>query len=99
MKYRVVLTPAAEKNLSEIFRFIALDKAAVARTFVAELRAKIRTLSTAPQRCALAPENGLDDLEIRHLIHGSYRIIFLIDAPRVVVLQVRHGARRPIGEE
>lgn len=51
-----------------------------------------------PKRCSRAPEDGLDGLEIRHLIHGRYRIIFGIDGKTVVILQVRHGARLPTTE-
>lgn len=46
-----------------------------------------------PERCPLAPEDGLDGVTIRHLIYGDYRILFSIDAAQVVILQVRHGAR------
>ena len=51
-----------------------------------------------PKRCPRAPEDGLDGLEIRHLIHGRYRIIFGIDGKTVVILQVRHGARLTMTE-
>lgn len=51
-----------------------------------------------PKRCSLAPEDGLDGLEIRHLFHGLYRIIFAIDGNTIVILQVRHGARLPLIE-
>lgn len=43
-----------------------------------------------PERCAKAPEDGL---EIRHLLHGRYLILFTIEPDRVVILQIRHGAR------
>lgn len=93
MKYEVVITPTAEANLSEIHRHIALDSPVAARKFLAGLRNKIKTLATMPERCPLAPEDGLDGVTIRHLIYGDYRILFSIDAAQVVILQVRHGAR------
>ena len=99
MSYKVVVTPTAEANLDQILHFIALDSPTAARRFVAGLRSKIRTLATIPKRCPLAPEDGLDGLEIRHLIYSNYRIIFVIDADQVVVLQVRHGARLPMAKE
>ena len=46
-----------------------------------------------PERCPLAPETGMDGRELRHLVHGHYRIIFTVEPARVIVLQVRHGAR------
>lgn len=99
MKYRVVVTPSAEANLDDIFRFIALDKPKAANKFVASLRSKMNTLAQMPTRCPLAPEDGLDGLGIRHLIYGSYRIIFTVDAREVTVLQIRHGARSPMGKD
>jgi plasmid stabilization system protein ParE len=99
MRYRVVVTPTAEANLDEILRFIALDNPASGRKFFAALRARLGTLAEMPRRCPLAPEDGLDSLEIRHLIHGNYRIIFTIDPGQVTILQVRHGARRPMAED
>ena len=98
MTYTVVVTPEAERDLDQVFRFAALETPDRARTFVTGLRRRLKTLAAMPRRCPRAPEDGLDGLEIRHLIHGRYRIIFAIDDPTVVILQVRHGARRPAGE-
>lgn len=98
MIYRVVVTPEAEQYLNELFRFVALDTPSAARKFVAGLRKRLKTLASMPKRCSRAPEDGLDGLEIRHLIHGRYRIIFGIDGKTVVILQVRHGARLPTTE-
>ncbi len=91
-KLDVVITPMAEANLNGILRFIARDNPAAARRFVSRLRARMQTLASMPECCPLAPENGFDGVEIRHLIFGEYRILFTIDAAQVVILQVRHGA-------
>ena len=99
MSRRVVITPTAEADLDHILYFIALDNPAVGRRFVTTLRAKMKTLARMPERCPLAPEDGLDGLEIRQLIHGNYRILFTVDADHIVVLQVRHGARLPATED
>lgn len=97
MTYRVVVTPGAERDLDDIFRFIARDNPGAARKFAAELRGRLAALKTLPTRCPRAPEDGLDGLAIRHLLHGRYRILFAMDGRTVVVLQVRHGARLPLG--
>ena len=99
MRYRLVVTPTAEANLDEIFRFIALDNPAGARKFVAGLRAKIKTLARMPSRCPFAPEDGLDGLEMRYLIHGNYRILSTVDPGQVTILQMRHAARRSMAED
>ena len=99
MRYLVVVTPAAEANLDEFLRFIALDNPVAGRKFVAGLRAKLKTLARMPKRCPLALEDGLDGIELRHLIHGNYRIIFVIDPWQLTILQVRHAARRRMGKD
>ena len=95
MIYRVVVTPEAEQDLDDLFRFVALNNPSAARKFVAGLRKRLKTLTAMPKRCSRAPEDGLDGLEIRQFIHGRYRIIFGIDDKTVVILQIRHGARLP----
>lgn len=94
---KVLLTPTAEADLDSILRYIALDNPAAGRRFIGELRRKMASLATMPERCPLAPETGLDGLELRHLIHRRYRIVFTVEQARVVVLQVRHGTRKMAG--
>jgi plasmid stabilization system protein ParE len=95
MSYRVVVTPEAEHDLEGLFLTIARDNPIAARKFVAGLRKRMGTLASMPERCPRAPEDGLHGLEIRQLLHGHYRILFHIRDRLVVVLRVRHGARRP----
>lgn len=95
MSRRVVITPTAEADLDDILRFIALDSPSAGKRFVTGLRARMKTLAAMPERCPRAPEDGLDGLEIRHLIYGQYRVLFTVDGERVAILQVRHGARLP----
>lgn len=94
MKYEVVITPAAEANLDHILHFIALDNPVAGRKFVAGLRNKLKSLASMPERCPLAPENGFDGVTIRHLLHGNYRLLFTVETERVIVLQIRHAARK-----
>ena len=93
MIYRVAVTPGAERDLDDIFQFFARDNPSAARKFAAALRGRLAALKTLPTRCPRAPEDGLDGLAIRHLLHGRYRILFTMNGRTVVVLQVRHGAR------
>ena len=47
------------------------------------------SLQNFPARCPLAPESSATR-ELRHLLFGKYRIIYLIDDQTVYVLHVRH---------
>lgn len=53
----------------------------------------ILSLSDFPYRCALAPEDEEFEEEIRHLIVGSYRVLFTVQQDEVHVLHVRHDRR------
>ncbi|MSP89634.1 MAG: type II toxin-antitoxin system RelE/ParE family toxin [Alphaproteobacteria bacterium] len=99
MTYRVVVTPGAERDLDDIFQFIARNDPGVARRFAAALRGQLAALKTLPTCCPRAPEDGLDGPAIRHLLHGRHRILFTMNGRTAVVLQVRHGARLPMGAQ
>jgi plasmid stabilization system protein ParE len=98
MTFRLVLTPEAKRNIDNLFGFIARDSPANARRFVSGLEKGLKALRTLPRRCPRAPEDGRRGLEMRHLIHGDYRIVFAIVDDTVFILQVRHGARLPMDE-
>lgn len=99
MSFRVVVTAEAERNLDALFRYVARDNPINARRFVTELRERLKALRTLPRRCPRAPEDGRRGLEIRHLVHGDYRVIFAIIDDTVAILQVRHSARLPMEDE
>jgi plasmid stabilization system protein ParE len=54
MTFRVVVTPEAERDLDQVFRFVAREKPAAARKFVAGLRRRLKTLASMPRRCPRA---------------------------------------------
>ena len=61
----------------------------------------IASLSTSPERCALAPESQRFPFEVRQLLYGRrsnvYRILFRVNGDTVQVLHIRHGRRLPLG--
>jgi plasmid stabilization system protein ParE len=98
MSYRVIITPNAESDLRQAYQFIRKDSALAAGRWVRDIRKVIKSLSTHPERCALAPEAEMFDEPIRELLYGrgnrgTYRILFAVEAPAVYVLAVRHGSR------
>lgn len=93
MKYTLKISALAAADLENIVSFIAADKPSRAVAFVDELVAKIETLSVMPKRCPLAEEGRLKRVELRHLIHGAYRILFMVHANQIIIVRVIHGAR------
>ena len=92
-KYRVEITSIAEKDVEELWEYIAKENIEVANSFVLHLQEQIERLENFPLRCLLLPENELLGTEYRHYLHGKYRIIFGITGSRVIILRVLHTAR------
>lgn len=100
MRYEVVVQPVAEAELEEAYRYIWKESPERAMRWRARLLVKAESLSRWPERCALAPENDAFPEEIRHLVFGSYRLLFsILETKREVhVVHIRHGKRRHLGE-
>lgn len=93
-RYRVLLTTRAEHDLSELET--ALEEAAgeTGLRFVARVRTTIESLSRFPMRNPRADEAEAMRRNIRQYSVGWYRVVYEIGADAVVVLTVRHAARR-----
>lgn len=68
-----------------------------ARTWLAAIRKRIKTLVQHPERAAMAPESASFAEPIRELLYGSgnrgtYRILFVVLDGSVFVLHIRHGS-------
>jgi len=91
-RYKVNLTQLAQKDLEQIYYYIAADSIYNARNFVLELEKKIYVLDTFPERHPLIAENELFATDYRHLIYKKYRLIHRISEKAVFILRVIHGA-------
>jgi plasmid stabilization system protein ParE len=63
------------------------------------LREAAERVGTFPRGYPVAYEARTLGHEVRLQVHGSYRILFTVQPGRVLILRVRHGARRRLGEE
>ena len=89
---RVVWAPLALERAAEIARYIAADRPAGAARWIDRLVQIVATLRSQPRRGRRVPE--LDRDYLREVLHGEYRVIYRVDARRVVILTVRHGRRQ-----
>ena len=92
-KYSVEITAIAERDVEEIWSYIAADSQEIATAFILRLEEQIVTLEQFPERCPLIPENELLGTSYRHLLYGAYRTIFRIAGNTVLILRVIHGSR------
>jgi toxin ParE1/3/4 len=102
MAFRVELTQRAARDLRALFLEIhAADSKAAAHWFN-RLEKAIASLSEMPDRNPVAPESANPRRPIRHLLYGRkpnvYRVLYQVMESRntVMVLHVRHGARRAL---
>ena len=93
LKYCVEITPAAERDVEDIWTYIADESPGNATAFIERLEEQIVTLEHVPERCPLIPENELLGTSYRYLLSGAYRTIFRIAGKTVYILRIIHGAR------
>jgi plasmid stabilization system protein ParE len=104
MNYDVTLHPDAEKELKAAHTWLAERSPAAAEQWRQGLLEKAATLARLPERCPLAPESEKLGEPVRQLLYGRraasrYRLLFIVEGTRVVVLHIRHGAQRRVAEE
>ena len=105
MKHRIIITPQAEQDLRVAYLYIRKrGSLTAARTWLAAIRKRIKTLAQHPERTALAPESASFAEPVRELLYGSgnrgiYRILFAVLGGSVFVLHVRHGSMLPLQPE
>ena len=85
MAYHVEITPEAERDLDEAYRYIAEGSPLNALRWW-------RRFYVVAER----PESEAVPFEVRQKLYGKYRILFTIQGDRVIVLRVRHAARLPL---
>jgi len=87
----VIWSEPAKADLRSIHDFIAHDSKHYARKVTHDIAAKTNVLDELPRMGKVVPELGNED--IRELSLYSYRILYEIKAPDIVVLAVIHKRR------
>ena len=99
MKYEILISPRAMRDIDEVAAYIELDSPANAQRWLHGVREAIASLADLPRRCPPARESHPDGPEFRQLVFGSYRILFTITGQIVEVVHIRHGHRSNAGPE
>src|ERR1017187_3226143 len=103
MAFRVEPTATAIQDLNDILEWLVAQEAGeTGLRWFRGLNEAVNSLVEFPHRCPLAPENAEFPFEVRQLLYGrkprQYRVLFTIDGETVVILHIRHGRRRYLGE-
>jgi toxin ParE1/3/4 len=88
---KVVWSPLAERRAREAVAAIARDRPGAAAAWLEELLRRVGALDRFAKRGRVVPEIGRP--EYRQLQHPPYRVVYRVEAGRVVVLTIRHGRR------
>ena len=99
MKYEVLVTGRAEHQLNEAADWIAKSSPLAAERWFNGFVDALLTLGENPERCSLAHESQRFPYELRQLLYGrrrTYRALFTIRGPNVVVLAIRHSSQRDV---
>lgn len=88
----VVWAEPAVNDLQAIVEYIARDSQTYAERFAKKVLEASKRLEAFPRSGRIVPEFGHAD--IRELIYGSYRIIYLARPDACHVVALVHGSRR-----
>ena len=96
MSRSVRLTAEAKSNLATIADFIAADSPPNAVKWLERIEVKIETIAKLPLRHAIAYSAADIGRDVRQSFFGVYQILYVLDGEELIVITVRHGARRPL---
>lgn len=88
---KVFWTRSALGHLTGIYDHIAQDSPHFARRMVDRITSRSQQVATFPYSGQMVPE--YQEPDIREVIEGSYRIIYLVRSDDIRVLAVIHGAQ------
>ncbi|MCL4240374.1 MAG: type II toxin-antitoxin system RelE/ParE family toxin [Dehalococcoidia bacterium] len=84
-------TEPAEAHLASIHRFHSQTSVRYADTLVERLTARTVQLSQYPHSGSVVPQ--AENIELRMLVEGGYRILYVVGKDHVDILGVLHGSR------
>lgn len=94
---KIIWSPLSLEKAGEIAAYIALDNTTAAAEWIEALFGKVELLKSSPKIGRIVPESTRED--IRELLFGNYRIVYLVNQKQISILTIRHGKQiMPIDE-
>lgn len=91
---RIRWSALASKHIVEIAAYIAETSPVAAARWLDTLEAKVGRLADFPRSGTPIPDFQGDNL--RQIVLGRYRVVYRVEMRSVLILTVRHTARRPL---
>jgi toxin ParE1/3/4 len=86
----LIFTPAAERDLDDIWFAVAPDSPRNADRMIDRIRERAEQLPGFPESGPSRPDIAI---EARSLNVGNYLLLYRIEAAEVIIIRVVHGAR------
>jgi len=90
---RVEWSHHARDDLDDLVDYISRDSVLYGRRFGERVVLATKRLSQFPASGRMIPE--ADDLSLREIVVQGYRVMYRLEADRVLILAVMHGSRDP----
>ncbi|SNS71035.1 addiction module toxin, RelE/StbE family [Ekhidna lutea] len=88
----VIWAHGARSDLRQIYDYIAEDSPLYAERFILKLIDKVNVLKEYPNSGRMVPE--FENLKLRELIEGNYRIIYKIEPDsKIGIVRVHHSSQ------
>jgi toxin ParE1/3/4 len=88
---KIVWTVLALEDLRSIYDYISRDSKVYAERVVDKIILRADQLANFPNSGRVVPE--FEDVTIRELIQGNYRIIYKTSATQASIIRIHHSAR------
>jgi len=88
---KIIWTNRSIKDLKSIFEYISLDSRLYATRFVNKLVVRVDQLVEFPESGRIVPEK--EDVTIRELIEGNYRIFYKMQRGKITILRIHHSSK------
>jgi plasmid stabilization system protein ParE len=103
MSYEIDISDVAEMEIDDTFIYLVGRSPDYVEKWRSELERQIETLREFPRRCPLVRDARHIHPEVRQLLVGKYRVLFVIldadgdgEEDTVRIIHVRHTAQQPL---
>ncbi len=93
-RYKIVYLPVAERDLSEIFKYINRDSPSAALSLLDKIDEHISRLADFPQLGKTPQDNRLQKLGYKMLIINNYLVFYVVKQKTVEIRRILHGKRK-----
>lgn len=89
---KIVWTKSAIKDLKIIYDYVSNDSSKIAEIIISKIILRVDQLRKFPNSGRVVPE--LNNINIREIIEGNYRVIYEVRNSHVSILRIHHSSMK-----